>query len=105
MDLPQAQIRKSLYQGPIPALYRDVYRKTVNWNEAAARALFAAKAESRSTYEEIVNATGISESTVKRYLAGTRAVPVEHFAAIARALGRDPLALFAEVEARVQNDE
>lgn len=94
-----------MYQDGIPRLYSCVYREKMQWNEAAAEALFEAKAESRRTYDEIVAATGLSESTVKRYLAGTRAVPVQDFVAIARALGRDPLVLFSEVEARVQKNQ
>lgn len=82
-----------------------MYRTNVNWNEAAATILSEAKADTRRTYEEIAADTGLSHSTVRRYLAGTRAVPVQDFVAIARALGRDPLVLFSEVEAWVQQNQ
>lgn len=77
----------------------------VNWNTAASLTLADARDTEERSNRWISDKSGIPEVSVQRYLAGTRAVSVEHFAAIARALGRDPLALFAEVEARVQNDQ
>lgn len=80
------------------------YAQTVNWNTAASLALAAAKDEAALSNRQIAELSGIPEVSVQRYLAGTRAVSVEHFASIARALGREPMDLFGEVEARVQGD-
>lgn len=77
----------------------------VNFNVAASQVLAEARADEERSNRWISDKTGIPEVSVQRYLAGTRPVTVEHFARIARALGREPFALFAEVEARVQGDQ
>jgi transcriptional regulator with XRE-family HTH domain len=79
-----------------------MYALNVNWNEAAAIVLLEAKNAERLSLPEISAASGIPVVSLQRYFAGTRAVSLDHFAAIARALGREPMDLFASVEARVQ---
>lgn len=81
-----------------------MYAHTVNWNVAAQLVLVDAKTDAELSNRQISERSGIPEVSVQRYLAGTRPVSIEHFAMIARALGRDPLALFGDVEARVQNN-
>lgn len=76
----------------------------VNWNMAASQILAEARDAEERSNRWISDKTGIPEVSVQRYLAGTRAPTVEHFALISRALGREPFALFAEVEARMQGD-
>jgi response regulator of citrate/malate metabolism len=102
---PRKDFLCRMYQRRRTSLYMSVLLSTVNWNTAAALALYDAKEESRLTYEEIAETTGISVSSLKRYLAHKRGVTVEDFVAIARALGRDPIELFANVEARVNGHQ
>lgn len=82
-----------------------MYAQIMNWNAAASLVLSKARDDDRRTNGYISEQSGIPEVSVQRYLAGTRPVTVETFAALARALGRDPIALFTEVEARVQGDQ
>ncbi|WP_353809116.1 helix-turn-helix domain-containing protein [Agromyces sp. SYSU T00194] len=60
------------------------------YNAAVAAELRAARARKKVTIDELVEATGLSLASVKRYLSAERDIPVPAFANIARVLGVDP---------------
>lgn len=74
------------------------------FNEAVAAELRAERARKGSTYAEIIEATGIAQSTLQRYLKGERDIPVPAYMDLCRALQVDPRLIFERAEKAVEND-
>ena len=74
-------------------------------NNAVAAELNDLRLKERRTYEEIAAAAGISLISAKRYLAGSRGIPIDVLGALALYLGDDPVAVFTRATARVQRND
>lgn len=74
-------------------------------NTAVAAELDALRIETRRTYQEIADATGISLISAKRYLAGKRGIPIDVLGDMAAYLGDDPRAVFDRAASRVQRKD
>lgn len=57
---------------------------------AVAAELRAQRGRTGATLAELVATTGISQSTIQRYLKGTRQIPLSAFRSLATALGANP---------------
>lgn len=83
------------------------------WHMDATSSTFAARVAAelrgeRATldidWDALAEATGLSESSVRRYLKGTRDIPMSAFVELCRALALKPTAVFERAEERAQED-
>ena len=65
---------------------------------AVAGELRAERARQDITWDALVEATGISKSSVLRYLKGTRDIPLPEYVALCGALGLSPTEVFERAE-------
>lgn len=74
----------------------------MDFNTAVAAQLRAERAVARTTIDELVTSTGISKSSILRYLNGDRDITLNTVSAIATALGVAPLSVLAAAESRLE---
>ena len=65
---------------------------------AVAAELRAQRARTGVTYDGLVEATGLSKSSVFKYMNGKREIPMSSFFALCRALDITPQAIFTAAE-------
>lgn len=65
---------------------------------AVAAELRAQRARTGETYDDLVEATGISKSSVFKYMNGKREIPMSSFFALCRALSISPQVIFDAAE-------
>lgn len=97
----------NLYQHGRTALALSMYAHAVPQASATSqrigRILMDRKSELRYSAREIAETSGLSESSVNRYLRGGREINIDDLQKLCRALRLDPLAVFAEAtHGRVQ---
>lgn len=73
----------------------------MDFNDAVAAQLRAERAIARITIDELVARTGISKSSILRYLNGDRDITLNTVATIAKAIGVPHLSVLAAAESRV----
>lgn len=67
---------------------------TETWSSAAASELRAEVARQQSSASQVASAADMDRSTVARKLNGSRAITLDEFAAMSRALAIDPSEMF-----------
>ncbi len=67
---------------------------TETWSSAASAELRAEVARQQSSASQVASAADMDRSTVARKLNGSRAITLDEFAAMSRALAVDPSEMF-----------
>lgn len=97
-----------MYQAFPWTLYGNMYARTVPdhaLNKAVADELDALRRYAGLTQAELADGSGLSLRSVQRYLDGTRAIRIDDLGAMARALGQDPMAVFAGAAGRMKSED
>lgn len=68
------------------------------FNEAVAAELRAERARQGISFDDLVTRSGVSKSSVQRYLGGDRAIPIPSLVDLCRALNIDPRVVFERAE-------
>lgn len=69
---------------------------------AVAAELRAQRARTGATYDDLVESTGLSKSSVFKYMNAKREIPMSSFLALCAALGASPQAIFTAAEQTLQ---
>lgn len=75
-------------------------RPNLSLTLAVAELLAEAKASTGATWDSLVRDTGLSESSVRRYVGGQRSINLDELERLCRPLQLDPVAVLALADAR-----